>query len=403
MKGAFRCALRTALEEVTSGVERHSDIRVIRGWKLFLLLPRLLLYRPSRGGHVPRKQLEARMQQFQFGNWVGLLEDSQSCNARAHQSSVRRRRRDQVIDVEKRAARALSLVRQGELSYARLALEGAEVAPGNLATLRELTNPEKRPPRPRRDLSQEVVHNEPAAPFELDQVEFLVCLRTARRGGSSRASGMTADHIFPLLESEHDSRLFCDAASALARGEIPEEILSGFRLGRLTALRKPDGGVRGIVVGEILRRLIARSIAKQMPKSVEAATAPFQYALSTKAGCECVAHILQTLTDQDGQATVLSIDGIGAYDLLSRSAMLEGLLRMDRGDEILPFVGCFHGSPSTYLWEDEMGMSHEIAQGEQGDLLMPMLFALGLHPLSGQLKTGCEWEREFSPTWTMCT
>ena len=87
---------------------------------------------------------------------------------------------------------------------------------------------------------------------------------------------MTTDHIFPLWESEDDSRLFCQAASALARGEIPEEILSGFRLGRLTALRKPDGGVRGIVVGEILRRLIARSIAKQMAKSVEAATLPDQ-------------------------------------------------------------------------------------------------------------------------------
>ena len=81
MKGAFRCALRTALEEVISGIERHCDIRIIRGWELFLLLPRLLLYRPSRGGHVPRKQLEARMQQFQFGSWVGLLDDSQSCNA----------------------------------------------------------------------------------------------------------------------------------------------------------------------------------------------------------------------------------------------------------------------------------------------------------------------------------
>ena len=37
------------------------------------------------------------------------------------------------MDVEKRAARALSLGRQGELSSARMALEGAEVAPGNLA------------------------------------------------------------------------------------------------------------------------------------------------------------------------------------------------------------------------------------------------------------------------------
>ena len=29
MKGAFRCALRTALEEVISGIERHCEIRVI--------------------------------------------------------------------------------------------------------------------------------------------------------------------------------------------------------------------------------------------------------------------------------------------------------------------------------------------------------------------------------------
>ena len=98
------------MEEVISGIERHCDIRVIRGWKLFLLLPRLLLYRPSRGGQVPRKQLGARMQQFQSGNWVGLLDYSQSCNARAHQSSVRRRRRDQEMDVEKSAPRGLCLL-----------------------------------------------------------------------------------------------------------------------------------------------------------------------------------------------------------------------------------------------------------------------------------------------------
>ena len=59
-----------------------------------------------------------------------------------------------------------------------------------------------------------MVHNEPAVPFALDEVEFLVCLRTARRGAAAGPSGMTADHIFPLLESEHDSRLFCQAASA---------------------------------------------------------------------------------------------------------------------------------------------------------------------------------------------
>ena len=97
----------------------------------------------------------------------------------------------------------------------------------------------------------------------------------------------------------------------------------------MTALSKPDGGVRGTVVGDIIRRLVARSIAKQITKKVEAMTAPFQYALSTKAGCECVAHILQSMTDLDPDTTITSIDGVGAYDLISRNAMLEGLLQME--------------------------------------------------------------------------
>ena len=48
----------------------------IRGWKLFFLVPRLLLFRPRRGGSVPRKQLEDRVALFQKGEWDVLLEKS---------------------------------------------------------------------------------------------------------------------------------------------------------------------------------------------------------------------------------------------------------------------------------------------------------------------------------------
>ena len=65
--------------------------------------------------------------------------------AKVHQNNVRRRRRRDDDDGEaKRAARALSLVRVGELSAARQALEGAAFALGTLATLAALTDPEKR-------------------------------------------------------------------------------------------------------------------------------------------------------------------------------------------------------------------------------------------------------------------
>ena len=133
------------------------------------------------------------------------------------------------------------------------------------------------------------------------------------------------------------------------------------------------------MVGDIVSRLVARSLAKQIAKKVEAINA-----LSTKAGCECVARILQSMTDLDPETIITSIDGVGAYDLISRNAMLEGLLQMEGGDQIIPFMRMFYGSPrpSTYSWEDEMGTTQCIPQGEggeQGDPLMPMLHASGQH------------------------
>ena len=300
----------------------------------------------------------------------------------AHTQSVRRRRHQHHDGDAKRASRVLSLVQVGELSAARQALEGASMAPGTNATLRELTHPDIRPPVPREGMSRVVAEAQPAERFQLVSEEFLICVRKARRGAAAGPSGVASDHLFPVLESEVVSDLLTQVASLLATGQVPGEILDAIRLGRLTALSKPDGGVREIVVGDILRRLVARTIAKQVSKQAEAATAPFQYALSTKAGCECVAHILQTLTDLDPEATVMSIDGVGAYDLISRNATHEGVLRMEGGDQILPFVRCFCGSPSTSLWEDEMGVIQHIPQGEggeQGDPLMPILFALGQH------------------------
>ena len=136
------------------------------------------------------------------------------------------------------------------------------------------------------------------------------------------------------------------------------------------------------MVGDTFRRVVARTMAQQVAEAAEEATAPFQYALRTRAGTECVSHIMQSLTDLDPRTTILSVDGVGAFDLISRNSMMEGLFHMEGGEKLLPFVRMFYSTPSTFLWEDEEGTVHHIPQGEggeQGDPLMPMLFALGQH------------------------
>ena len=98
----------------------------------------------------------------------------------------------------------------------------------------------------------------------------------------------------------------------------------------MTALSKPFGGVRSIA--------IARTLAKQFMEEFEAECAPFQYVLSTRAGTDCVGHLLRVATDADPRVTVLTVDGIGAYDHVLRSAMLGRLASMPGARSLLPFV-----------------------------------------------------------------
>ena len=179
---------------------------------------------------------------------------------------------------------------------------------------------------PRDPIPPEILHHVPQTPFALAEDKFGANLRSAIRGTEGGPSGMTNEHLRPLLDSERDMHLFFRVGELLARGDILENVASVLRKGRLTALQKPGGGVRGIVAGDVIRRLVARTVAQQLGKAVEHATVPFQYALSTRAGCECV----EAVSELDPEATVVSVDGISAFDFISRRAMLSGLAGVGR-------------------------------------------------------------------------
>ena len=115
------------------------------------------------------------------------------------------------------------------------------------------------------------------------------------------------------------------------------------RLGRLAAWRKLDGGVRETVVSDFFGRVVARTVAQQFATTVEALTFIFQDVLSRRAG---TVHVLQTLTDHDARLTVLSIAGIGAFDVVSRNSTLRALMETDVADRAIPFVRQFHDQAS---------------------------------------------------------
>ena len=79
---------------------------------------------------------------------------------------------------------------------------------------------------------------------------------------------MTANQLRSLLESKRDSEVLAELGASLARGEGPQVFWEAISMGRMTALRKADGGFRRIVVGNLFRRLVSRTIAQQIAKPV---------------------------------------------------------------------------------------------------------------------------------------
>ena len=126
LKGPYRAAVRLAMREDSCG------------WKLFLLLPRMFLSRPPRGGLVLKTRLMERLSLFHNGQWSDLVERSAVDAAQLGWNTAQ-------------VAHSGVCVLDGELSAGRQALEGAEVAPGTQETVNALR---ERRPRTSRPLSR---------------------------------------------------------------------------------------------------------------------------------------------------------------------------------------------------------------------------------------------------------
>ena len=108
-------------------------------------------------------------------------------------------------------------------------------------------------------------------------------------------------------------------------------IVEALRLVCLTAFSNGTGRVQGIVAGEAFRRGVARTLAQQIAAMFEEAYMPFQYALSTRAGTDCVARAARALTDFEGRKTFIYINGVGAIDTSGGPQCAAGV-GADRGD-----------------------------------------------------------------------
>ena len=351
LRGQFRSALVVSLEAMRSVYNTGDHAQKCRSWKVFRLTSRMILWRKHQWGPT-KVELERRMDLFHKQEWVLLSEEARQC------ATGLRRKPNQLTPEEElvcRGHQAEKLVHQGEVSRARQALCSQARAPGTAATLNELRDPVRRPAQLSEAIPVEVSRCWPHHQFELDQEKSASNLRSAPRGSAAGLAGDTNEHYKVMLDDEEATHLIIEAAEHLSQADLPSEVADALAMGAMTV--KDNGGIRGIVAGDTFRRGVARTMAQQCALRFERACMPF----STRAGTDCVARVVRSLMEVDPRKTLLSIDGVGAFDHIKWKATNPDLA------PVLPFVRLFYGKDSKYVWYEEEGLPHEMCQGEGGE------------------------------------
>ena len=289
---------------------------------------------------------------------------------------------------ETKIERAEAYIGKGELSHAARELQAQEIAPGNEATLRELRDPALRPARRSEPLPEALDNFAPSFLVALDKTIFGETLRRCRKGQSGGILGSRYKQFKLCLENEVAFDALFAAAGKLARAEVPQPIVDVMKTSALTALLKPNQRIRGIASGDSFRRLVSKSLARQYQQELRAAVYPHNVGMCDRSGTDTAIHAIRYLTDRYPDKVVISIDGVGAFDHVSRARMFEHLLSDPKLSSLVPFVRQWYGEDTQYRWIDDTGACHIIRQadgGEQGDSLMPALFCLGFHPALEEL------------------
>ncbi|CAK0818109.1 unnamed protein product [Prorocentrum cordatum] len=199
---------------------------LLRGWKLLVLIPTMLLSKGPSARTVPKEQLLERFARFE--------------------------------ELAQRCERAHALAQQGKVSAARQALTASTIAPGTEAAMAELRDPARRLAEPREPLRADLAAWAPE-PILLGPDQLLRNLLGCRRGAAPGPSSMTGAHMQSLLEDEQACGLLHHAATRMAQARLPGPVAEALRLGQLTAPTKPNGRARGNVTGDVLRIVILES------------------------------------------------------------------------------------------------------------------------------------------------
>ena len=168
---------------------------------------------------------------------------------------------------------------------------------------------------------------------------------------------------------------------------IPSQYMNLLLDCRLVPLMKEDNGVRPIGIGETLRRIMGRCVAKLLGPDVKYAGGTLQTCTGIESGIEASIHAMNRLYNAADCEAVILVDTENAFNLLNRKTSLLNIQHLC--PPLFRFLNNTYSEPAKlHLGDGTFILSKEGAT--QGDPLAMQMYAVSSRRLINSLQQNTE-------------
>ena len=285
----------------------------------------IMLQKPSRTSknrdHI--KYLGERLDKWNNGLFDDLLYECEAIQMRLPQNS-----KSQNPDHVKKVFSRLML--QGKVSAALRWITSnnskpLEVTPNVIATLNS-KHPDAAEPIIENLITGEIPRVESVI---FENIDADIVFKSAKiTKGSAGPSGLDSDIWRRILCSKSFGKVSEDACESVARmcRRLCTEYVDPMSIEALLNCRliplDKNPGIRPIGVGEVLRRIIGKSVVMFLKPDIINSVGPLQLSAGQDGGCEAACHAMSRIFTEDECQGVLLVDATNAFNSLNRRTAL---------------------------------------------------------------------------------